>query len=780
MRLRFWLLFLLLFGIITPAINARLFGARLPGQAKERTTLPPTKWFIQPAEAGDYEIAIPFPDVERPHELARYWPMQRDLPGMCDALKSAYRDALTSARSDLSALEKRHLTDFDPESLQLPPLYERVGRLEAYTGDMESAISNLESAYRWLNQLIDFFPNGAKIKLAMEEEIGVAYMKLGEQQNCRTNHNAQMCIIPLSVEGQHKLTTGSEKAIEYFTKYLHTDPDSLEVRWLLNIACMTLGKYPGGVPARFRIPPSAFESKEDIGRFKDVAMSTGLDNVGEAGGVVMDDFDNDGFLDIIISSTDPCDSLHYYHNNGDGTFADWTVRSGLSEQPGGLNIIQTDYNNDGRIDLFVMRGGWDLPMHNSLLRNNGDGTFTDVTVQSGLDSGAYRTHTAAWADFDNDGFLDVYLGHEDGPSQLFRNKGDGTFEDVSHQTGVDQATFVKGAVWGDYDNDGYPDLFVSNYGGAKLLYHNNRNGTFTDVAKQLHIERPLMSFTCWFFDYDNDGYLDLFIAGFPPSVTEVARGYLGLPPHGESMRLYHNKGDGTFEDVTKAVKLDKVVPAMGANFGDLDNDGYLDFYLGTGTPSYAALVPNVMFRNHDGKYFVDVTSSTGTGHLQKGHGIAFGDINNDGNQDIFINIGGAVPGDAYNKALFANPGHSNHWISVKLDGVKTNRPAIGAKIKVVLEDEKGNESLRYREVNSGGSFGASPLTQSIGLGKASKIKRLEVFWPASKTRQVFHDVQADQFIEVKEFEGNYSKRALRSFPLGERTGLSGHDEHHHN
>jgi hypothetical protein len=224
-----------------------------------------------------------------------------------------------------------------------------------------------------------------------------------------------------------------------------------------------------------------------------------------------------------------------------------------------------------------------------------------------------------------------------------------------------------------------------------------------------------MSFPCWFFDYDNDGYLDLFVASFVPSVTETAAGYLGLPAHAETMKLYRNTGKGTFEDVTKAVGLDKVVPTMGANFGDLDNDGYLDFYLGTGSPSYAALIPNVMFRNHEGKYFVDVTSSTGTGHLQKGHGIAFGDINNDGNQDIFINIGGAVPGDAYNKALFANPGHSNHWLSVKLVGIKSNRAAIGAKIRLTLEDDKGKDSLRYREVSSGGSFGASPFTQSIGL-----------------------------------------------------------------
>ena len=741
-----------------------------------RATVPQTGWFQRPAGAGIYDLGMTFPDIERPSQILSYWPMDRDLPEYCVALKQVYGEANIDAQSQLSGMLKRAHNDLDPEVLQLPKLYERVGNLAAYTGDMDAAIKNLLSAYHWLNDSIDFYPNGQQLKLHMEEEIGVAYMKLGEQQNCRVNHNAQMCIIPLSVMGQHKITTGSEKAIEYFNKYLKLDPKNLEVRWLLNIAYMTLGKYPGSVPPQFLIPPAAFESKEDVGRFTDVAMPLGLDSVGDAGGVVMDDFDNDGFLDIVISSTDACDSLHYFHNNGDGTFSDWTQRSGLADQPGGLNIIQTDYNNDGRIDLFVMRGGWDLPMHNSLLRNNGDGTFTDVTVQSGLDSGAMRTHSVAWADFDNDGFVDVFIGHEDGPSQLFRNKGDGTFEDVSHTAGVDRFAFTKGAVWGDYDNDGYPDLYVSNYGSENFLYHNNRNGTFTDVAKQLHVEKPLMSFPCWFFDYDNDGYLDLFVSSFAPSVSEVAAGYLGLPAHAETMKLYRNTGKGTFEDVTKAVGLDKVVPTMGANFGDLDNDGYLDFYLGTGSPSYAALIPNIMFRNHEGKYFVDVTASTGTGHLQKGHGIAFGDINNDGNQDIFINIGGATPGDAYNKALFANPGHSNHWLSVKLTGVKSNRAAIGAKIKVILEDDKGRESMRYREVGSGGSFGASPFTQSIGLGKAARIKSVEAIWPASKTHQIFHDVSMDQFIEIKEFGQNYTKRALKSFPLSPSAPGA---EHHH-
>jgi hypothetical protein len=733
----------------------------------EKSANPPvqqqTGWFRRPAGAGDYKQVLNFPDMERPESLAKYLPAKRDLAAYCVAQTRAYNEWIAEKQSELSKLEAQKLSELDAQTLQLPRLYERLGNLAAYNGDLQNAIKKLETAYRLLNNSLEFFPNGEELKLFMEEELGAAYLRQGELQNCQLNHNAEMCILPLSVSAQHKFPANSEKAIEYFNKYLKSDPKNLEVRWLLNIAYMTIGKYPNEVPKEFLIPSAVFESKENIGRFTDVASSAGMNVVGGAGGAIVDDFDNDGFLDVVMSSLDPCEALHYYHNNGDGNFSDWTDRAKLAEQFGGLNLTQTDYNNDGWLDIFVMRGGWDYPMRNSLLKNNGDGTFTDVTAESKLDSGAFRTHSATWADFDNDGFLDVYIGHEYDPSQLFRNKGDGTFEDVSRAAGVDRVAFTKGATWGDYDNDGYADLYVSNFGGENFLFHNNGNGTFTDMAKQLQVEKPLMSFPCWFFDYDNDGLLDIFVSSFVPSTTEVVKGFLGLPAQAETLKLYRNVGKAGFQDVTKAVGLDKVIPSMGANFGDLDNDGYLDFYLGTGSPSYAALMPNFMFRNRLGKSFVDVTTSTGTGHLQKGHGVAFGDLENNGNQDVVINIGGAAPGDKYNKALFVNPGQGNNWLSIKLTGVKTNTAAIGAKIKVVVEDAAQKPSLRYREVSSGGSFGASSLTQSIGLGKALRVKSLEIFWPQSNTRQIFTDLEANQFIHIKEFDKSFEKRPLRSF-----------------
>ena len=207
---------------------------------------------------------------------------------------------------------------------------------------------------------------------------------------------------------------------------------------------------------------------------------------------------------------------------------------------------------------------------------------------------------------------------------------------------------------------------------------------------------------------------------------------------------------------------------MGSNFGDIDNDGYLDFYLGTGAPSYAILIPNRMFHNQGGRAFVDVTQSTGTGHLQKGHGVSFADLDNDGDEDVFINMGGAYPGDKYADALFENPGHGNDWLAIRLVGTKTNRAAIGARIRVVLGNESsdGNEAQRVRWVSSGGSFGSSPLLQHIGLGRKAQVKRVEVEWPTSRTRQVVQGVPLNRFIEVIEGKPGFQLLEHKPFKLG--------------
>ncbi|MGB6432305.1 MAG: CRTAC1 family protein, partial [Candidatus Acidiferrales bacterium] len=493
-----------------------------------------------------------------------------------------------------------------------------------------------------------------------------------------------------------------------------------------------------------------------------------LNSFSEAGGVIVDDFENNGRFDVVTSSFDSCSSLRYFHNNGDGTFTDQTEKSGLSKVLGGLNIIQTDYNNDGCLDILVLRGAWEFAQRTSLLRGNCDGTFTDVTEQSGLGNVTTTSQAGVWADINNDGWLDLFIANENGPNELFLNMKNGTFKDIALSAGVagDGTAYSKGVAAADYDNDGYVDFYVSNLAGPNSLYHNNHDNTFTEAAEKAGVRGNGKSFATWFFDYDNDGLPDIFVTSYFVSVDETLRTYLDLPHNATTLKLYKNLGDGTFRDVTKEVGLDKVFMPMGANFGDVDNDGYPDIYLGTGGPSYGALVPNVLLRNDEGKHFTDITASSGTGELHKGHGIAFADLTNTGNEDIIAEIGGATPGDRHALRLFENPGHDNDWIALKLVGVKTNRAAIGARIKVTVENKGQVVRSIYSTVGSGGSFGASPLEQHIGLGKSATIRRIEIFWPVSGTHQIFTNVAKNQFLQITELADSYTKLDRKPVRLG--------------
>ncbi len=319
--------------------------------------------------------------------------------------------------------------------------------------------------------------------------------------------------------------------------------------------------------------------------------------------------------------------------------------------------------------------------------------------------------------------------------------------------------YAKAVSWGDYDEDGDADLYVSNMASANRLYRNEGDGRFTDVAESAGVTRPISSFAAFFWDFDQDGHLDLFVSGFGgpntlPSVVDVAASSLGLPVRGEMPRLYRGDGQGRFEDVAAARGLDRYALTMGCNFGDLDNDGRPDLYLGTGYPYYEGLVPNLMYRNRGAAGFADVTTAGGFGHLQKGHGIAFADYDDDGDEDVLERLGGAYPGDAYGNALFQNPGFGNHWSKIRLVGTRSNRWGIGARIALEIEEDGARRRV-FEHVNSGGSFGGNPLTQHLGLGRAERIARLEIRWPASDTTQVFEHVPADVRLEITEGESDY-------------------------
>jgi len=636
-----------------------------------------------------------------------------------------------------------------------------------FEGSSLEALVELEALEDLLPEVLKLQPPEQRPaeEALLQFALGMAGLRVGEQENCLMHHTALSCIFPITGDGVHALQRGARRAIEAFTKNLEVEPTSLAARWLLNLAYMTVGEYPAGVPPQWLIAPEAFASEYDPGRFSDISTEVGLDIQGLAGGGIVDDFDGDGLLDVVASSAGLRDQIRFMKNDGGGRFVDRTAAAGLTGLFGGLNITHADYDNDGDPDLLVLRGAWrgERGLHpSSLLRNNGDGTFDDVTEEAGL-MRFHPTQVGMWADFDNDGFLDLFIGNEEQergpahPSELFRNNGDGTFTNIAAASGVANLGFVKGAAWGDYNNDGRPDLYVARFRLPNLLFRNDgpigdgRDAwRFTDVTDAAGVPGPLKSFPTWFFDYDNDGWLDIFVGAWDESrVDVVAANYLGRPwPEGVP-RLYRNKGDGTFEDVTEKSKIGRVLLAMGANYGDLDNDGFLDMYIGTGGPDYTTLMPNRMFRNAGDGTFQDVTTAGGFGHLQKGHAVSFADVDHDGDQDVHAVIGGWLRGDTYQNVLFENPGHGNHWLSIELQGTRSNRMAIGARLKATVRTADGMRDIRG-VVSTGGSFGGNPARHTLGLGRAEELESLEVIWPASGQTQRFTDLPMDQFIRIRE------------------------------
>ena len=657
--------------------------------------------------------------------------------------------------------------------LGLPPPTGRTERL-VYRGAVATEMLNAGrtaeavDAFEQLHQLLQ--ANGdppgdlpVGFRDSMRRSRGIAHLQRAQRENCFPPRPAARCVMPVDAAAVHADRDGTRRAIALYEQMAADDPADIVARWVLNLGRMWAGEYPAGVPPALRIPRSAFGSSTGIGRFVDVAPKLGLDTVSRSGGSVMEDFDGDGDLDLMASSSGLRDQLRVFRNNGDGTFDDATVEAGLEGIVGGLNLVPADYDNDGHADVLVLRGAWsNRPHPNSLLRSNGDGSFTDVTEAAGLLRGA-PTQTAAWGDYDNDGDVDLFVGNESElsltysyPSQLFRNNGDGTFSDVAYLAGVQVVGFVKGAAWGDYDNDGRLDLYLSRLEEPNHLFRNegpspDGQWSFREVTAAAGVEAPLNSFPTWFFDYDNDGWLDLYVAGFRDAVGDIVAEYLGeRRPAGHPV-LYRNRGDGTFADVTAVVGLARSMPTMGSNYGDLDNDGFQDIYLGTGSPYLEMLVPNRVFRNAGGARFEEVTTAGGFGHIQKGHGVSFGDIDHDGDQDVFMVLGGAFEGDLSQNVLLLNPGRGNAWITLRLRGTASNRLGIGARIMVEVEAPDGDRVI-HATAGSGGSFGASTLQQEIGLGAATRIRALTVVWPGSGRRDTHRDVPLNRVVLVREGE----------------------------
>lgn len=595
----------------------------------------------------------------------------------------------------------------------------------------------------------------------------IEYFRYAMVHNCLLDPMEQSCIWPISKEGQFMHFEYVDKSIASFEKCLELKPDDLSSRWLLNLVYMQLGQYPDKVPSQWLIKPELLESEFKVTSFRNIAIGIGVAFDNMCGGVIMDDFNNDGLIDIFTCGWGLYEECYYLVNNGDGTFKNVSLQAGLKGYQGGLTIQQTDYNNDGFLDVWILRGAWHKNfgiIPNSLLRNNGDNTFTDVTIETGLFS-CHPTQTSVWADFNNDGWLDLFIGNETSTKsdknngcELYLNDH-GKFLNVSIESKMNIMRFVKGVSAGDYDNDGDQDIYISAIGAENMLFRNNTPKgsmqlTFTDVSEEAGISGPIKSFPCWFFDFNNDGWLDIINLPYSSKSSEndILAEYLHMPTRGEKTALYLNNKNGTFTNISKQARLDQTLLAMGCSYGDFDLDGWMDFYVGTGSPSLKTLVPNRLLRNNNGEYFQEATTSARMGSLQKGHQISFADLNCDGYPEIFAQLGGAYVSDGFPDCLFENPADfGNNWISIDLSGSQSNHAAIGARVKVTVI-ENGLERNIFDVVCSGSSFGANSLREVIGVGKASAIKSVEITWPTSGIIQTFNNLAINQHIKINEGE----------------------------
>ncbi len=618
-------------------------------------------------------------------------------------------------------------------------------------------VPDLSASKRQFEKVLELEPNNLEAML----QLGLAEFRLGEAdkaaerfeniiQNYRRHSGAYYYL------GVYHLRHGApEKAVENFKESLRLKPRDPETLWNLWTAYTKLGGYPAELPEEFKIQPwEGFVTPNSVGQgslFTNIAPDLKMDKVDGGRGSAWGDYDNDGDLDIVAVGTYQPHAL--FRNNGDGTFTNTASEAGIADPRGGWGSLFADYDNDGYLDLYITRGGWSGAAENTLYHNNGDGTFTDVTHTAGV-ADPQSSFCATWADYDNDGYLDLYISDGvigDGAANvLYRNNGDGTFTNTAEAAGVANTGNSLGTAWGDYDKDGYIDLHVINYGQSNVLYRNNGDGTFTDVTLSTGMNLPVTdAFVTFFLDVDNDADLDIFISNSGSFQAFIAGQITGGATHNSDRQvLYRNNGDGTFTDVTRESGLYHAYGAMGANFGDVNSDGYLDIYLATGAPQMGRLERDALFRNNGDGTFTDATVALGLGNIGKGHGVTFGDVDTDGDVDIYVSVGGAFIGDQWHNLFYRNSGTGNNYLTLKLVGVKSNRDGIGAKVTLRMGDD-----VIYREVSGGCGFGSTnSLALEIGLGTHTKVDTLEIAWPSGQI-DTHRNLSVNQKLVVTEGKG---------------------------
>ncbi len=639
----------------------------------------------------------------------------------------------------------------------------------------------LEESIPILENLLEVMQDSVSQQMA-GEALAISYLRLAEVNNCIENYTPANCILPFDEEAIHQNKVYVESAIKYLEVLLENYPDNYNYYWMYNISHIANGSYPDEVKEPFLIP--GLQSVEelpddlDVPFFRDVGMMSRVGDNRISGSACVEDFTGNGHLDIFATSYGFGDEVIFYVSDGNGDFSDQTSEAGLDGMWGGLNIECADLTNSGHVDILILRGAW-LAQHgehpNSLLRNNGDGTFTDITLSSGLYE-TLPTQVAAFADINHNGYLDIFIGNESSsnwqgvfvesdetsepfPSAIYLNNGDETFTRHETLNGFELDEFVKGASWGDINNNGFPDLYVSVLGGEnKLFAHRgldeNSLPVFEEISRSAGVGNPFFSFPALFFDFNNNGFDDILVITYDVRAInnvadEVAREKLGLQTSTEYSRLFINQGDETFLDISEEAGLNTVMFGMGANFGDLNNNGFYDIYIGTGAPDLSSIIPNRLFMNYNGEEFIEATAYSGTGHLQKGHGVSFADFNDNGRLDIYAVLGGAVEGDYYHNALFRNQSGFGNWLILQLEGTTSNRQAVGARIEVVIDDGNNQRSV-HRTLNTGGSFGANNSRVHVGLGDADAVKEVIIKWPGTDQTQVVSNPAINQVHKIRQ------------------------------
>jgi tetratricopeptide (TPR) repeat protein len=633
---------------------------------------------------------------------------------------------------------------------------------------MDSAWS-LEIARSQFETLLDQSPPGTELVKIAQGYIGEILMRLGDYDGSkkRLEHVLATYALPreskaraLQKIGYDQLSLDDVKgAAATFRKAYEADPQ-VAYLWDLRIAFDRPGGYPDDLPAEMR-----FQMRKDgvdpanppLLKFKDAAPSLGIDKWAGAGPSAWADVDGDGREDLLACG---CDTFCTLWKNNGTTFTDITLKAGLGKLESGFGAVFADYDNDGDQDFYVARNGWNGPAPNSLMRNNGDGTFTDVTAAARCDAGG-SSFNAAWADFNGDGWLDLLVSQgvtNDGSvNRLFYGNGDGTFRDVTEKSGIlDAPRFgTIGIAVGDYDGDGWPDIFVHGRFSPNHLFHNEHDGTFKDVAKEAGVQgtSDQNGYVAFFSDVDADGDLDIVTGSLAEWNTVIHAYRAGWQPKApadlaDAPHFYRNDGGGRFSDQSRAAGLTYPYGIMSGGVADLDNDGYPDFYFGTGDPSFTRLEPNVLLHNVEGKRFDDVSRYAGVDSLAKGHGISFIDWDGDGDLDIYIELGGFYHGDFAHSAFYLNQeGSRNGWLEITLEQPGLNRDAVGAG--VTLRD--GAYRL-YQEVKRGEGFGSTnPLRLHFGLGKRARVEALEIRWPDG-SRQTLPDPPIRRRLRVRKGE----------------------------